>query len=52
MKHTTLLAAGLAVSATSAFAGGIDRTGLSISPLFEEGSYWELSYGTADPHVS
>lgn len=52
MKHTTLLAAGLAVSATSAFAGGIDRTGLSISPLFEEGSYWELSYGTADPNVS
>lgn len=52
MKHTTLLAAGFAVSATSAFAGGIDRSGQSISALFEDGNYLEFSYGIVTPNVS
>lgn len=52
MKHTTLLAAGFAVGATSAFAGGMDRSGQSIAPLFESGDYVELSFGNVSPNVS
>lgn len=52
MKHTTLLAAGLAITATGAFAGGMDRTGQSIAPIFEDGTYVELSYGSVTPSVS
>lgn len=52
MKHTTLLAAGLAITATGAFAGGMDRSGQSIAPIFEDGTYVELSYGSVTPSVS
>ncbi len=52
MKKTTALAASLAVSATGAFAGGMDRSGQSIAPLFEEGTYVELSFGSISPDVS
>lgn len=52
MKNTTLLAASLAVGATGAFAGGMDRSGQSIAPLFEDGTYVELSFGSVTPDVS
>ncbi|MEG3662426.1 OmpP1/FadL family transporter [Celeribacter halophilus] len=52
MKNTTLLAASLAVGATGAYAGGMDRSGQSISPLFEDGTYVELSFGSVSPDVS
>ncbi|MDO6722514.1 outer membrane protein transport protein [Celeribacter halophilus] len=52
MKNTTLLAASLAVGATGAYAGGMDRSGMSISPLFEDGTYVELSFGSVSPDVS
>ncbi|MFT6169527.1 MAG: hypothetical protein ACJAR9_001646, partial [Celeribacter sp.] len=52
MKYTTLLAAGLAVTTTGAFAGGIDRSGQSISALFEDGNYLEFSFGSVSPNVS
>ncbi len=52
MKNTTLLAATLAVGATGAYAGGMDRSGQSISPLFEDGTYVELSFGSVSPDVS
>ncbi|SEK83293.1 OmpP1/FadL family transporter [Pacificibacter marinus] len=52
MKNTTLLAASLAVGATGAFAGGMDRSGQSIAPIFEDGSYVELSFGSITPSVS
>lgn len=52
MKKTSLLAASLAVSATSVLAGGMDRSGQSIAPIFENGTYAELSYGSVDPTVS
>ena len=52
MKNTTLLAAALAVGATGATAGGIDRSGQSIAPLFEAGNYMEFSFGVVTPHVS
>lgn len=52
MKNTSFLAAAIAVGATGAFAGGIDRTGQSINVIFEDGDYVELSYGTVMPNVS
>lgn len=50
-KHITL-AAGLAVCATGAFAGGMDRSGQSIAPIFEDGTYAEFSFGNVNPSVS
>ncbi|WP_417275253.1 OmpP1/FadL family transporter [Celeribacter halophilus] len=52
MKNTTLLAASLAVGATGAYAGGMDRSGQSIDVIFEEGTYVELSFGSVNPDVS
>jgi long-subunit fatty acid transport protein len=52
MKHIALFAAALAAGTTGATAGGVDRSGQSISPLFEEGNYLELSYGHVNPTVS
>lgn len=52
MKTTTLLAASLAVGSTGAFAGGMDRSGQSIAPIFETGTYVELSFGSVSPDVS
>ncbi len=52
MTKTSLLAAGLAVSATSVFAGGMDRSGQSIAPIFENGTYAQLTFGTVDPSVT
>jgi long-subunit fatty acid transport protein len=49
----TLGAAALLMASTGlASAGGLDRTGLSISPLFEDGSYAELSFGLVSPSAS
>ncbi|UWQ94037.1 outer membrane protein transport protein [Rhodobacteraceae bacterium M385] len=48
---TTALAALLATT-TIAHAGGIDRNGFNISPLFEEGDYAEFSYSYVRPEVS
>lgn len=47
---TTCLAALL--SAGAAQAGGLDRSGQSVEPLFEEGRWIEFSYGYASPDVS
>lgn len=53
MKKTTMIAAGLlAASAGTALAGGIDRSGQSVAPLFEKGNYGELSFGYVSPTVS
>lgn len=45
-------AAGLVLTATTASAGGIERTAQSIAPLFEEGNYFEFSLGRVQPEVS
>ncbi|NBT30878.1 MAG: hypothetical protein EBT13_02945 [Rhodobacteraceae bacterium] len=37
---------------SSAFAGGLDRSGQGIGALFESGDYAELSYGYVMPSVS
>ena len=51
----TLASAGL-VSASMVQAGGLDRSGQSIAPLFEtggeSGSYVELSFGNVSPEMS
>ena len=48
---TTALAALLATT-TLAYAGGIDRNGFNISPLFEDGDYAEFSYSFVRPNVT
>jgi long-subunit fatty acid transport protein len=48
---TTALAALLATT-TIATAGGIDRNGFNISPLFEDGEYAEFSYSRVSPEVT
>ena len=50
ISATTSLAVGLA--AGTALAGGIDRSSQSMSPLFETGTYAELSFGYVSPSVS
>ncbi|MHA3913632.1 OmpP1/FadL family transporter [Halovulum sp. GXIMD14793] len=45
------LIAGLLSSSSMAVAGGLDRSGQSISPLFEEGRYAEFSLGAVMPSV-
>jgi len=50
-KIITTLGA-VAVSATAAHAGGIDRTGQSVGILFEKGNYVEFSVGRVPPSVS
>ena len=53
MTRLGVTAALLATTATMASAGGIDRSGQSIAPLFQEGgasgSYVQLSFGSVDP---
>lgn len=48
----SLAACGLALSASTALAGGLDRSGQSIGLIFEEGNYVELSFGQSNPSVS
>lgn len=51
--NSVMKAAGvLAVVASSATAGGIDRSGQGISIIFEEGSYAELSFGRVNTSVT
>lgn len=52
IKKTTTAAAAVAALATSASAGGIERTSQIVGVLFEEGRYAELSLGYVDPTVS
>lgn len=42
----------IALVATPAFSGALDRTGQPVSPIFEPGGYVELSFGRAYPDVS
>ncbi len=53
MKKFTVAAAALLTTTALAHAGGLDRSGQSISPLFEAGgetgSYAQLSFGRVDP---
>ncbi len=52
MKKLVTTALGIAISAGAATAGGIDRSGQSISAIYEKGTYAELSFGYISPSVS
>ncbi|MBV1867879.1 MAG: hypothetical protein KUG69_08240 [Marinosulfonomonas sp.] len=52
MKRLTALVATLVATSTSAFAGGIDRSGQDISIIFEQGTYGHLSFGSVSPKLS
>ena len=41
----------IAMTAGTAFAGGIDRSGQGIGVIFEKGNYAELSFGMVKPEV-
>jgi long-chain fatty acid transport protein len=51
MKRVITTAVALAAAATSAGAGGIDRSGQGLGALFEKGRYLELSFGLISPTV-
>lgn len=52
MKKILLASTAIAVSASSAFAGGLERTSQSTAILFEEGRYFETSLSFGDASVS
>lgn len=51
MRKTWILAASLALAATTASAGGIDRSGQGLGALFEKGRYLEVSASQVAPNV-
>ena len=51
MKRIACSASALALVATAAHAGGIERTTQSAQVLFEEGNHFELSFGKAMPEL-
>ena len=51
MKRFLMASVAVVAGGTSAFAGGIDRSGQGLGALFEKGRYMELSFGLASPTV-
>lgn len=52
MKKILIAAATAAVSASSAQAGGFERSATPLGFMFEKGNYAELSFGSVAPKVS
>jgi long-chain fatty acid transport protein len=52
MTKFLLTASAVALSASSAFAGGFERSGNPILFMFEKGNYVELTFGYVRPSVS
>ncbi len=52
MKRLIGTASALAMMATTAGAGALDRSGQGISFMFEKGNYAEFSFGSVSPSVS
>lgn len=52
MKKFTGAGIALLLGTTAAYAGGMDRSGQSITALFEEGTYAEISFGSVSPDVT
>jgi long-chain fatty acid transport protein len=50
-KFTGAVVGALALAAAPAFAGGIDRAGLSLGPLFEKGNYVEFGVASVAPVI-
>ncbi|MEL6683329.1 MAG: outer membrane protein transport protein [Pseudomonadota bacterium] len=51
MKQALTAGVALLLTTSLAHAGGLDRSGQSITVLFEEGTYGELSFGLVTPSV-
>ena len=51
-RYTLSAAAALLATTSIATAGGLDRSILSVSPLFEEGNYVEFTFSAVIPEVS
>jgi len=52
MKHAVMTAGAIAVSATGALAGGVERSAQSVGILFEDGNRAEFTFTFASPEVS
>jgi long-chain fatty acid transport protein len=52
MKTALISAGAVAISATIASAGGVERSAQPMGVLFEQGRYLEVSMGVIDPTVS
>ena len=52
MKKVLLASTAIALSGTTAFAGGIERTTQSTSILFEDGRYFETTLSFGNPDLS
>ena len=52
MKKFTGAGIALLLGTSAAYAGGMDRSGQSITALFEEGTYAEISFGSVSPDVT
>lgn len=52
MKNTLTLSAALMLTTTAATAGGLERAATTFGPLFEDGTYVELSFGQIQPDVT
>jgi long-chain fatty acid transport protein len=52
MGRVLTTASVFALGASSALAGGVDRSGQSIAAIFEDGNYVEFSFGSVSPTVS
>ena len=51
MKRILMTTAAAVAFAGAAQAGGIDRSGQGLGALFENGRYFELSFGSVMPTV-
>jgi long-subunit fatty acid transport protein len=52
MKRILLASAAMVAAASSAQAGGVERSTQSVAILFEQGRYVELSFGSFSPDIS
>lgn len=52
MKHSASATAILAATTLAAHAGGLDRAGNNLGPLFEQGNYVELGFGAVNPDAA
>ncbi len=52
MKNLLAAATAASLAATAGYAGGVDRSGQGIAPIFEDGNYIEFSFTSVNPSVS
>jgi len=52
MRRVLMTVSATALTATGAFAGGIERSTQSVAILFEQGNYVEFTLGDVSPNVS